>query len=90
MKRFIHISSTAVYGVPDHHPLYETDKLIGVGDYGKAKIMAEEVCEQYRGKGMTVTIFRPKSFIGPERLRIFALFFDWAKDGKNSTKPSNT
>ena len=23
-KRFIHISSTAVYGVPDHHPLYET------------------------------------------------------------------
>ncbi len=27
VERFIHISSTAVYGIPDHHPLYETDKL---------------------------------------------------------------
>lgn len=35
--RFVMISSTAVYGVPDHHPLYETDPLIGVGPYGKAK-----------------------------------------------------
>ena len=24
----------------------------------------------------------PKSFIGPERLGVFALFYDWAKDGK--------
>ena len=26
--------------------------------------------------------FRPKSFIGPERLGVFDLLFDWAKDGK--------
>src|ERR1039458_4224983 len=32
VKRFIHISSTAVYGIPDHHPLLENDKLDGVGD----------------------------------------------------------
>jgi nucleoside-diphosphate-sugar epimerase len=36
-KRFIHISSTAVYGVPDHHPLFETDKVYGVGPYGEAR-----------------------------------------------------
>ena len=30
-ERCVYISSTAVYGVPDHHPLYETDKLDGVG-----------------------------------------------------------
>jgi nucleoside-diphosphate-sugar epimerase len=82
VERFIHISSTAVYGIPDHHPLYETDKLDGVGPYGKAKIMAEEVCLEYRSKGMCVPIIRPKSFIGPERLGVFALFYDWAKDGK--------
>jgi nucleoside-diphosphate-sugar epimerase len=81
-ERFIHISSTAVYGIPDHHPLYETDKLDGVGPYGKAKILAEEVCLEYRKKGMCVPIIRPKSFIGPERLGVFALFYDWAKDGK--------
>jgi nucleoside-diphosphate-sugar epimerase len=82
VERFIQISSTAVYGIPDHHPLYETDKLDGVGPYGKAKIEAEEVCFEYRAKGMCVPVIRPKSFIGPERLGVFALFYDWAKDGR--------
>ena len=82
IKRFIHISSTAVYGIPDHHPLLENDKLDGVGPYGKAKILAEEECINYRGKGMCVPILRPKSFIGPERLGVFDLLFDWAQDGK--------
>ncbi|MHC1737649.1 MAG: NAD-dependent epimerase/dehydratase family protein [Ignavibacteriaceae bacterium] len=81
VKRFIQISSTAVYGIPDHHPLYETDKLIGVGPYGEAKILAEKECLKLRGKGLCVPILRPKSFIGPERLGVFALFYDWAKDG---------
>ena len=80
-ERFVHVSSTAVYGIPDHHPLLETDKLDGVGPYGKAKIAAEEVCFEYRKKGMCVPVIRPKSFIGPERLGVFALFYDWAKDG---------
>lgn len=82
IKRFIHISSTAVYGIPDHHPLLETDKLDGVGPYGKAKILAEEECMKYRDKGMCVPILRPKSFIGPERLGVFDLLYDWAQDGK--------
>ena len=81
-ERFIQVSSTAVYGIPDHHPLKEDDKLDGVGPYGEAKIKAEEVCAQYREKGMCVPIIRPKSFIGPERLGVFALLYDWAKDGK--------
>ncbi len=82
IKRFVHISSTAVYGIPDHHPLLENDKLEGVGPYGKAKILAEELCLEYRKKGMCVPIIRPKSFVGPERLGVFALFYDWAKDGR--------
>ncbi|MDT3697772.1 MAG: NAD-dependent epimerase/dehydratase family protein [Ignavibacterium sp.] len=82
VKRFIHISSTAVYGIPDHHPLLENDKLDGVGPYGKAKILAEEECIKFRQKGMCVPILRPKSFIGPERLGVFDLLYDWAQDGK--------
>ena len=82
VDRFIHISSTAVYGIPDHHPLSETDKLVGVGPYGEAKVEAESICEGFREKGMCVSIIRPKSFIGPERLGVFALFYDWAKDGR--------
>ncbi|MBQ8571782.1 MAG: NAD-dependent epimerase/dehydratase family protein [Kiritimatiellae bacterium] len=83
IKRVIQISSTAVYGIPDHHPLYETDKLIGVGPYGIAKVGAEGVCESFRAKGLCVPIIRPKSFVGPERLGVFALLYDWALTGHN-------
>lgn len=82
IKRFIHISSTAVYGIPDHHPLLEDDKLDGVGPYGKAKILAEEECLKMRKEGMCIPILRPKSFIGPERLGVFDLLYDWALDGR--------
>ncbi|KKR49226.1 MAG: NAD-dependent epimerase/dehydratase [Candidatus Magasanikbacteria bacterium GW2011_GWC2_40_17] len=83
IKRVIHISSTAVYGIPDHHPLIENDKLQGVGPYGEAKILAEQVGEEFRKKDLCVPIIRPKSFIGPERLGVFALFYDWARTGHN-------
>jgi len=82
VRRVVHISSTAVYGVPDHHPLLEDDTLIGVGPYGRAKIAAEQVCEEFRAQDMVVPVIRPKSFIGPERLGVFALLYDWAKDGR--------
>ena len=81
VRRFIHISSTAVYGVPDHHPLLESDRLYGVGPYGEAKVEAENVCLEYRGKGMCIPIIRPKSFIGPERLGVFAMLYEWASEG---------
>jgi len=83
VKRFIHISSTAVYGVPDHHPLFEHDPVDGVGPYGEAKVQAEAICEEYREKGMCVPILRPKSFVGPERLGVFAIFYEWASEGRN-------
>ena len=81
VDRFVMISSTAVYGIPDHHPLLENDKMIGVGPYGRAKIEAEGECHKAREKGLCVPIIRPKSFIGPERLGVFALFYDWAHTG---------
>lgn len=83
VNRFVHISSTAVYGVPDHHPLFETDRVYGVGPYGEAKVQAEEICKGYREKGLSVSILRPKSFVGPERLGVFAIFYEWASEGKN-------
>jgi len=83
VERFIYISSTAVYGIPDHHPLKEDDMLIGVGPYGIAKIKSEKLCEQFRSEGMCISVIRPKSFIGPDRLGIFALFYSWAMDAKH-------
>ena len=81
LDRMVQISSTAVYGVPKRHPIYETDPLVGVGPYGQAKIEAEEICRQAIREGYCVSIIRPKSFVGPERLGVFALFYDWAYTG---------
>jgi len=89
IKRAIHISSTAVYGIPDHHPLLEDDRLEGVGPYGQAKIQAEMIALEYRAKGLVVPIIRPKSFIGPERLGVFALLYDWAIDGHHFPVPGS-
>jgi nucleoside-diphosphate-sugar epimerase len=87
--RAIHISSTAVYGIPDHHPLLEDDRLVGVGPYGEAKVEAEQVCAEYRAKGLCVPILRPKSFVGPERLGVFAMLYDWAQTGHNFPVPGS-
>jgi len=83
LSRFVHISSTAVYGVPDHHPLREDDRLDGIGPYGRAKLQAEMVCLEHRARGLTLPILRPKSFVGPERLGVFATLYEWALEGRD-------
>lgn len=83
IERFVHISSTAVYGIPDHHPLIESDPMQGVGPYGVSKVQAEEVCLEFRDKGLILPILRPKSFVGPERLGAFELLYDFAFTGHN-------
>ncbi len=81
VKRVVFISSTAVYGVPEKHPIEESDPMVGVGPYGESKILGEKVCEEYRGKGLCVPIIRPKTFIGTGRLGVFAILYDWVKSG---------
>ena len=83
VRRFIYISSTAVYGIPDHHPIVEEDRLQGVGPYGESKILAEQDCLAYRGRDLCVPILRPKTFVGPERLGAFELLYNWAYSGHN-------
>ncbi len=83
IRRFVYISSTAVYGIPDHHPITEDDKLEGVGPYGESKILAEGIVRDLDEGDFVVNILRPKSFVGPERLGVFALLYDWAYTGHN-------
>lgn len=83
VARFVFVSSTAVYGIPDHHPIREGDALQGVGPYGSAKIEAERHCVAARARGLCVPILRPKSFVGPERLGAFELLYRWAYEGRS-------
>jgi nucleoside-diphosphate-sugar epimerase len=78
VRRVVFVSSTAVYGVPEKHPIEEDDPLVGVGWYGESKIDAEALC---RVAAVETTIIRPKTFIGPERLGVFEILFDWIREG---------
>lgn len=79
VRRVVFISSTAVYGVPEKHPIEEDDPLVGVGWYGESKIDAEALC---RVAAVETTIVRPKTFIGAERLGVFEILFDWIREGR--------
>jgi nucleoside-diphosphate-sugar epimerase len=82
VRRAVVISSTAVYGVPERHPIREDDPLVGVGAYGQSKIEAEEVARAFSARGLETVIVRPKTFVGAERLGVFEILFDWIREGR--------
>jgi nucleoside-diphosphate-sugar epimerase len=81
-QRAILISTTAVYGIPKTHPIGEDAPLEGVGHYGRSKIEAEEIARGFERRGLPLTTIRPKTFIGPERLGVFEILFDWVREGR--------
>jgi nucleoside-diphosphate-sugar epimerase len=82
VRRVVFVSSTAVYGIPKVHPLAEDAPLVGVGHYGESKIDGEAVCRHFGRRGLEPVIIRPKTFIGPERLGVFEILFDWIREGR--------
>ncbi|HZQ63924.1 MAG TPA: NAD-dependent epimerase/dehydratase family protein [Gaiellaceae bacterium] len=82
VRRVVLVSSTAVYGIPKVHPIHEDDPLVGVGWYGESKIEAEQVARGFGRRGLPFVIVRPKTFVGPERLGVFEILFDWVRDDR--------
>ncbi|MEW5658602.1 NAD-dependent epimerase/dehydratase family protein [Streptomyces cinereoruber] len=83
VPRVVHISSTAVYGLPKTVPTPEEYPREPVDTYSAAKAEAEEVAERFRDRGTCVPILRPKTFLGPGRMGLFAMLFEWAEEGRN-------
>lgn len=82
VKRLVFISTTAVYGVPKHLPEKEDSPLDPIGYYGESKIAGENLCKRFMKKGLEVNIIRPKTFVGPERLGVFELWYEAIYTGK--------
>ncbi|MGH7245338.1 MAG: NAD-dependent epimerase/dehydratase family protein [Candidatus Levyibacteriota bacterium] len=82
VKRVVFISSTAVYGVPKHLPEKENAPIDPIGYYGQSKVIGENLCHEYEAKGLSVNIIRPKTFLGPERLGVFQLWFEAIYTGR--------
>jgi nucleoside-diphosphate-sugar epimerase len=83
VPRVVHISSTAVYGLPKLVPTPEDHPRVPVDHYSTAKVLAEDVCASFRAKDLCVPVLRPKTFLGPGRMGLFSMLFEWAAEGWN-------
>jgi len=83
VAKVINISSSAVFGVPAKNPVDDSVKPHPLEDYGRAKLAAEEFCAEYAGQGLDVTTIRPRTIMGPGRLGIMQILFEWVMQGRN-------
>ncbi len=81
VEHLVHLSSSAVYGIPKQVPVREVDPREPFGLYGNAKLEGERRAMAAREKGLPVAVIRPRTVIGPGRLGIFDLLFDWIRVG---------
>ncbi|GAB3222360.1 NAD(P)-dependent oxidoreductase [Glycomyces halotolerans] len=82
VDRLVHISSTAVYGLPEHVPTPEDHPHEPVDAYSAAKAEAERAVAA-RASERCTSIVRPKTFLGPGRLGLFGMLFEWAEEGRD-------
>ena len=83
IERLVYISSSAIYGVPSRCPITTLTDKKPLEDYGRAKLAGEELCKEYRLKGLSCSIVRPRTILGCGRLGIFQILFEWVFQGKN-------
>jgi len=83
VRKIVHTSSSAVFGVPARNPVDDSVAPHPLEAYGKAKLEAEHLVERaVREDGLDVTIIRPRTILGHGRLGIFQILFDWVEDGR--------
>lgn len=86
VKHFSHMSSSAVYGSISEAdcPIDQKTRLRAVEIYGQSKLDAENIVAGELEKGrISVSIIRPRTIIGTERLGIFQILFEWVSEGRN-------
>ncbi len=81
VRKVVHTSSSAVFGVPASNPVLPTTVPSPAEAYGHAKLAAEWACLEAVAGGADVTIVRPRTILGHGRLGIFGILFDWIADG---------
>ena len=78
----LHISSSAIYGVPAELPVRTETPLTPFEPYGRSKAEAERLVEARRAAGLTVASLRPRTLLGEGRLGLFDVIFGRVRAGK--------
>ena len=83
VESIVHLSSTSVYKIPDRGNIIDENfPLEPVAAYGQSKFLAEKICLEYMKKDIPISIIRPKTILGPNRLGIYSILFNWIKKDK--------
>ena len=72
---YIMISTDMTYGKPQYLPVDTKHPQNPFGPYGQSKLLSEQICREYRTKGINITIFRPRMIMGPGRAGILLKLF---------------
>lgn len=83
VRKVVLLSSSAVYGAPRANPVSEDTPPTPMEPYGRSKLEGERVATALRARGLDVSIVRPRTILGPGRLGIFQILFEWVRRGKN-------
>lgn len=75
LNNLVYYTTDMVYGHTKFDPRFEDHPREPIGPYGEAKYQTELLCEEYRKKGLNITIFRPRLIIGEGRLGILEKLF---------------
>ncbi len=82
-KYFIHMSSSAIYGLPDC-PITDKTPLSPIEIYGRSKLAGElAIRECLKNTSTKLIVIRPRTILGGSRLGIFQILFEWIKENKN-------
>ena len=84
VKKVVHTSTSAIFGVPKRNPVDETTEPTPMEEYGKAKLAGEQLVTRFAAEHhLDVTIIRPRTIVGHGRLGIFQILFNWIEEGRN-------
>jgi nucleoside-diphosphate-sugar epimerase len=83
VAKIIFMSSTSIFGIPDELPIRRATPPKPCEPYGRTKVAAENVCEEFIKNGLDVTRIRPRTILGHGRLGIFQMLFEWIREGRN-------
>lgn len=73
--RLVHFTTDMIYGHTQASPQTEDHPAAPLGEYGLSKLKTEKLAEEWRARGMRVSLFRPRLIIGPGRLGILEKLF---------------
>jgi len=80
LQKLVYYTTDMVYGHTVFNPRTEDHPCAPLGPYGEAKYQTEKLVDNYRAKGFSITLFRPRLIIGHGRLGILEKLFkliDW-------------